>query len=132
MHTIVIVYMMSRLSRGRRVIENVFGIMAAKWRILLKPIETSDQVADKIVKAICCLHNFLIDESSGKHLAGVDTGLANEDNGLWRREVQQPLQQAQLGRRGGNRTSAEANLIRENLVHFVCNEGSVGWQREMI
>uniref|UniRef100_A0A915DE62 DDE Tnp4 domain-containing protein n=1 Tax=Ditylenchus dipsaci TaxID=166011 RepID=A0A915DE62_9BILA len=82
-----------RLLRGRRVIKNVFGIMAAKWRILLKPIETSDRVADNIVKAICCLHNFHIDERSGNHLAGVHTGLANEDDGLWRREVQQPLQQ---------------------------------------
>uniref|UniRef100_A0A915DWK6 Uncharacterized protein n=1 Tax=Ditylenchus dipsaci TaxID=166011 RepID=A0A915DWK6_9BILA len=90
----------------------------------------SDRVADNIVKAISCLHNYLIDERSGNHLAGVDTGLANEDNGLCRRELQQPLQQGQLGRRGANQTSAEVNLIRENSVSFGCDEGSVGWQNE--
>lgn len=62
---------MLRLSRGRRVIENVFGIMAVKWRILLKPIETSDATADVIVKAICALHNFVIDECNRRHLRTV-------------------------------------------------------------
>jgi len=48
----------SRLSRARRIIENVFGIMCAKWRLLLKPIETSIESANWIVRAIVVLHNF--------------------------------------------------------------------------
>ena len=48
------------LSRGRRVVESAFGILAGKWRILNKPIETSD-MADRIVKCICVLHNTVID-----------------------------------------------------------------------
>lgn len=47
-----------RLSRARRIIENVFGIMCAKWRLLLKPIETSIESANWIVRAIVVLHNF--------------------------------------------------------------------------
>ncbi|KAH7712368.1 hypothetical protein AAVH_20277 [Aphelenchoides avenae] len=51
-----------RLCRGRRVVESCFGILCARWRLLLKPIETSVENSDNIVTAICCLHNFLIDE----------------------------------------------------------------------
>ncbi|KAH7717002.1 nuclease HARBI1-like protein [Aphelenchoides avenae] len=36
-----------RMCSTRRIIENVFGILAAKWRVLLKPLETSDQKGKK-------------------------------------------------------------------------------------
>ena len=41
-----------RLSRGRRVVESAFGILAGKWRILNKRIKTSPNTADRIVKCI--------------------------------------------------------------------------------
>ena len=50
-----------RLSRGRKGVESDFGIPAGKWRILHKPIETSPDMADRIVKCICVLHNIVID-----------------------------------------------------------------------
>ena len=49
-----------RLSRGRRVVESAFVIPAGKWRILNKPIEISRNMADRIVKCICVLHNTVI------------------------------------------------------------------------
>ena len=50
-----------RLGRGRRVVESTFGILAGKWRILNKPIETSPNMADRIVKCVCVLHITVID-----------------------------------------------------------------------
>lgn len=50
-----------RLSRGRRTVECSFGIMAAKWRLLNKPIECYPDKVDLIVKCICLLHNIIID-----------------------------------------------------------------------
>jgi len=50
-----------RLSRGMRVAESAFGILAGKWRILNKSTETSPTMADRIVKCICVSHNTFID-----------------------------------------------------------------------
>ncbi|XP_046868908.1 protein ALP1-like [Drosophila willistoni] len=54
-------YFNKRLSRARRCIECAFGIMTSKWRLLWKPIETDPDFVDIIVKAICILHNAIID-----------------------------------------------------------------------
>lgn len=49
----------TRLCRARRVVENAFGILAQKWRIFYRPIETSVETTIAIVKATCILHNYL-------------------------------------------------------------------------
>lgn len=51
-----------RLSRARTVVERTFGILASKWRILRKDIETSLDHAEHIVQCICVLHNVIIDK----------------------------------------------------------------------
>ena len=48
-----------RLSRPRRTVENAFGILSAMWRIFRKPIRTNVDLAEKIMKATVCLHNYL-------------------------------------------------------------------------
>ncbi|XP_077279076.1 uncharacterized protein LOC143906704 [Temnothorax americanus] len=49
-----------RLSRARRVVENAFGIMTARWRIYHKPMNTSLATTESIVQATVCLHNFMM------------------------------------------------------------------------
>lgn len=54
-------YFNSRMSRARRCVECAFGIINSKWRILWKPIETAPNTAEITVKAICILHNTILD-----------------------------------------------------------------------
>jgi hypothetical protein len=49
-----------RLSRARRIIENVFGLVSARFRLLRTHIELEPDKVSIIVSAICVLHNFLI------------------------------------------------------------------------
>jgi hypothetical protein len=49
-----------QLSRAWRVVENAFGILAQKWRVFFRPIETVAETADGVVKAACCSHNYIL------------------------------------------------------------------------
>ncbi|KAK8780677.1 hypothetical protein V5799_017979, partial [Amblyomma americanum] len=80
-----------RLSRARRVIENSFGIMAARWRILRRPFRESEETTENICKACVVLHNFMISESALARSAYSPPGYAdsedwqgNETPGLWK------------------------------------------------
>lgn len=48
-----------RLSRARRMVECTFGLLANKWRIFHRPLDTSAEFCDDIIKSFCVLHNWV-------------------------------------------------------------------------
>lgn len=48
-----------RLSRARRIVENVFGILASRFRIFHTAINLNLEHIERVVMACCVLHNFL-------------------------------------------------------------------------
>ena len=111
-----------RLSRARRTVENAFGILSNRFRILQKPIHLCPEKVDKIVLACCCLHNFLIDHrSADKRYKQICLENINETNGFFKFHQQ-----------GSNTHSLQSNLIRQEFAKYFTNEGNVDWQWAMI
>lgn len=82
-----------RLSRARRIVENVFGIMSARYRILRRNIERDPIKVTYIVSAICALHNFIMKRSPRIYVP-IGTFDSTGDNGgvingTWRTEILQ-------------------------------------------
>jgi hypothetical protein len=116
-----------RISRGRQTIESAFGIMASKWRILLKPIETGVVVADLIVKATCVLHNFVINETIGPRNPALNNDPENNDLGAF-----EDIPPGQMRGRNANNPSREAKAVQQRLMEFFNGPGAVNWQNRYI
>lgn len=119
-----------RLSRARQVIENTFGILVARWRVLKTTINAKVENIDNIVKAVVVLHNYCQTELSKSEDTNiycppsyVDTD--GEENGGWRVE-QEPL--TSVGRLGSNVSKRFIYAIRDTFAeYFMSNEGRVAW-----
>lgn len=124
-----------RLSRARRIIENVFGLCAARFRDLLKTIEMRPEKIAKVVLAICALHNFLITRNSS-YSTRID--FDREENGKfvggqWRQDLQgmselcglSPLQNT-------GRTSESAQSVRNKFLNYFIGTGEVDWQYDSV
>ena len=60
-----------RLSRGRRIVENAFGILAQRFRIFHTKIKASTPKITEIIKACCLLHNLVNVKDDPDILPGV-------------------------------------------------------------
>lgn len=111
-----------RLSRARRVIENSFGILVSRWRILRTTITALPENVDGIVKATVCLHNFIKMEAPNRYSPPGYTDGDVED-GLWRREVD-PL--PSISKLPACRARSKLYGIRDSLRdYFVSSTGSI-------
>lgn len=123
-----------RLSRARRTIENSFGILRARWQIFRGPINAMPDLVTKIIKACCCLHNYLKDddkqycltafqgyEVDGSYVPGQWTEMAHGSDG----------QMVSLKRTGANNAKKSAIQTRQQFCNlFNSADGSVPWQAD--
>ena len=125
-----------RLSRARRVIENAFGIAAARFRIFQRPIITRVSTVKSVTKAITALHNFLmykyqVSDNENQYCPPnyVDSdGLQGVVPGQWRVEENQIMGLRDIDRLGSNNYSKNAKLIRDEFREYFIEEGAVDWQ----
>lgn len=117
-----------RLSRARRVSENAFGILSARFGVIRNTIQLEPEKATTITLACCYLHNFLRKKSKRYLRAGnVDWEDANYNvqPGDWR-EGQHQLECLEMCR---SRNIGEVvRCVRDSYRQYFCREGRVPWQ----
>lgn len=129
-----------RHSRARRVSENAFGILSARWRIFRRPIEANPDNVVKITKACIALHNYLTqtDFSNSPKVRYVqptllDQELSNGDivNGTWRDMENQSMRS--VNRTSSNMHTSLASTNRDRLKDFFLSDaGKVPWQEKVV
>ena len=121
--------------KSRRVIENTFGILRARWHVFSRPIQASVETAEEITKAAVCLHNYLRQTNSASYCPSgfVDSedGSGDIRPGEWRQVVRNNSRGAlsDIAPLRGGRYSNSAIEVREALMkYFVSDSGSLPWQ----
>ena len=139
-----------RLSRARRVIENSFGILAARWRLFRRPINALPERVRLYVQTAVALHNFLRTTESSVYcppgfIDGED-GSGNPIDGGWRQDGETNSGMQSISQAGSNRCvvycqciqllfpflcrySRTAAQIRDTYKDYFCSaSGQVAWQ----
>ena len=105
------------LSRARRVIENAFGVLAARWRVYHTKVAVNPERVTAIVKATCVLHNLL----QGQTTAARVTALLKEIQGAQTEGLQEVVGVENMGGTG-------AADIRNDFMNYFVNVSPVQWQ----
>ncbi|XP_050310828.1 putative nuclease HARBI1 [Anthonomus grandis grandis] len=105
-----------RLSRSRRIIENVFGFMAARFQIFHKAINVKLENIEKIVMA-CCILQHVDDIENGTTQLGLRPG---------------PNTLTDLQKSFSRHASENAKDVRESFMRYFNNEGAIQWQNKFI
>ncbi len=109
-------------------IENAFGILAARWRLLKTEIIAESENVETFANAAIALHNFLLTRFpsySPRNYVDTEDSAGAIIPGQWRIEV--PGLQG-LTQRDRTRCSDDAWTVRESYARFFQEEGAVPWQ----
>ncbi|XP_031334954.1 putative nuclease HARBI1 [Photinus pyralis] len=107
-----------RLSRARRTVENAFGILTNRFRILQNTINLSPEKAEILTLTCCILHNFL--------------AVRNKKYIRPENEINETCSLETISQQGGFRASNEALLTRNKFCDYFNTVGSVEWQNKSI
>ena len=117
-----------RLCRARRIVENSFGILGNRWRVLTRHMEITPKRAELVVMASCTLHNMLTISHPhvNRHLVDTEDPQTHDVTlGAWR---DGPLMENMQALHGNNSTQAGKAYRNYLAKYFVSDAGSVPWQ----
>jgi len=122
-----------RLCRARRVVENVFGILASVFRVFRSPMLLQPDKATLICMTCCLLHNFLRrSATSRKNYTPPGTFDYEEDGelipGTWRNDDLQGMASFNSLINKPRKPSEEAKDIRREFGEYCMTSGAVEWQ----
>jgi hypothetical protein len=121
-----------RLSRARDVVENVFDILAQKFRVLLRTMNQRPETCRIITTTCVILHNLIRLRYPAIHTNLMDLEDQNQNviPGAWKND--KVLLDA-YHERAGDTGTQEGRQIRGYLGHyFTSKAGSVPWQDKKI
>ena len=121
------------LSRARRVFENCFSILAARWRIFSTPIEESVVNAERYTLACIALHNYLHQTNNQSYcpnsFVDCEYSTGNIKEGEWRKIVMERNGAlAILPNVCGSCYKDDAVNMCCCLMRYLNGEGWVDWQ----
>ena len=115
-----------RLSRARRIVENVFRILAQRFRVFDRRLQIYDHNVIKIVNATCVLHNYLC--TARLDIANM-MGRLNPDGVLY---LQPQAMLRDLQNQGYHSTDAAQRVRRIYKDYFNSEVEAVPWQGNRI
>lgn len=126
-----------RISRGRRTIENAYGIMSTRYRLLFTSILFDAEKTKHITKAICALHNFhmmRLDPTYAPRADLVNTQTGEIVEGAWHDETDTAFGVGLRRRNLDQDRDRQLNAIdvRNEFMAFFTEEGQVPWQLQNI
>lgn len=131
-----------RHSRARRCIENTFGIMASRFRLLRKPILASEDTVRAATLGILVLHNYLknMDQychSYGHSYCSPGFGDYIDENGalhqgMWRENASSLLSTDDREVAQSSETVRAPQEVRNVLADYFMSVGAVPWQNDRV
>lgn len=124
-----------RLSRARRVVENAFGILAARFRVFHTTVNTSTAKVEDVVLGSVVLHNFL--RRNGSYITNTSVDEEDTTNGTviggeWRGDLPPTKTYANLQQLSARKLTEEGKKSREDYLEYFCGTGAVEWQDKMV
>lgn len=119
-----------RLSRARRTVENAFGILSARFRVLRTTILLDPEKTTTVIMTCVLLHNFIRKTASSTIYAPPQYYDSENVNGIriagqWRSEQQQLTSLEAY-----ESEADDAKEIRKEFAEYFSNEGLLDWASE--
>lgn len=120
-----------RLSRARRIVENVFGILSSVFRILKRPMLLQPEKAALICMTCALLHNFLRRSNTSRKIYTPIGSFDYEIDGhftpgTWRQDT--PNSSLTPLSKTPRKPSQEAKDIRDEFAEYFITSGAIEWQ----